>query len=123
MDEQPASRVLIVEDQFFVAEYLQVWIETFGLTVCGVVQTAEAAVETALAERPDCLLLDYRLRGDMDGAEAARRVRAVYQPRIIFITGSFEADSLARMREAGAFEVLPKPIDPQRLKEALFRLG
>src|SRR5690242_13169258 len=111
--------VLIVEDQFLISEYLRIWIEAFGHSVCGVAKSAARAVELALAHRPDVVLLDMRLEGDRDGVHAAMDIGAVYSPRFIYVTGSSEPSMIERINEDSPFRILIKPIDPAELQEAI----
>jgi DNA-binding NarL/FixJ family response regulator len=77
------KRVLIVEDQFLISEYLRIWIEAFGLEVCGVAKSADQAVKLAQEQRPEIILMDMRLEGGRDGVDAAREIANTYTPRFI----------------------------------------
>ena len=66
--------VLIVEDEQLIAMGLSAQIEDMGLQVCGTADTAEGAVSQARTHRPAIILMDVRLRGELDGVDAARRV-------------------------------------------------
>lgn len=116
---QSGKRVLIVEDQFLISEYLRIWIEAFGCTVCGVAKSAARAIELALAQRPDVILLDMRLEGDGDGVDAATAIEKVYTPRFVYVTGSSEPSMIQRINEDSPFRILIKPIDPTQLQEAI----
>ncbi|MDP3738894.1 MAG: response regulator [Hyphomonadaceae bacterium] len=118
---ESAGKVLIVEDQFFAAEYLRIWVEAYGFEVCGVATTARNAVELAKQHRPTHVLMDVRLDGDEDGVDAAFAIKKKIESRIIYCTGSSEASTVARINTDHPFEILFKPINPQRLGEALLR--
>jgi DNA-binding NarL/FixJ family response regulator len=113
------KRVLIVEDQFLISEYLRIWIEAFGLDVCGVAKTADQAVKLALAERPDIILMDMRLEGDRDGVDAAREIAKTVDTRFIYVTGSSEPSAISRINQDHPFRILIKPIDPAALQSAI----
>lgn len=118
MGEAP-KRVLIVEDQFLISEYLRIWVEAHGHEVCGVAKTAKKAVALAIDLRPEIILMDMRLEGALDGVDAALEIVKTYEPRIIYVTGSNEPSSLKRINEDHPFRVVIKPIDPAELMAAV----
>ena len=116
---ESAKRVLIVEDQFLISEYLRLLIEEFGLQVCGIAKSADQAVAMAKAERPDIILMDMRLEGDRDGVDAAKEIEASIDTLFIYVTGSSEPSTIRRINEDSPFRILIKPIDPAELQTAL----
>lgn len=118
---EPAGRVLIVEDQFLIAEFLRIWTEAYGFEVCGVATTAKGALDLAREQRPTHVLMDVRLDGDDDGVDAARAIQAEISTRIIYCTGSSEPSTVSRIKADHPFEILFKPIDHKLLGEALRR--
>ena len=117
----PAGKVLIVEDQFFASEFLRIWAEAYGFSVCGVTTTARGAVELAKEHHPTHVLMDVRLDGDEDGVDAALAIWREFITRIIYCTGSSEPSTVARINQDHPFEILFKPVSPQKLGEALLR--
>ena len=63
--------ILVVEDEGLVAEDLKQTLEGLGYSVPTVCASGEAAVTTATTDRPDLVLMDIVLQGNMDGVEAA----------------------------------------------------
>ena len=78
------SRVFIVEDEVLVARDIKGRLEKLGYQVIGTAARGEDAVTRVLSERPDLILMDINLKGDMDGIEAADRIRAEADLPIIF---------------------------------------
>jgi DNA-binding NarL/FixJ family response regulator len=113
------GRVLIVDDQYLIREYLKVWVEAHGFEVCGTAVSAKGAVEQALLLKPDCILMDFRLEGARDGVDAALEIVKSIDTRIIYVTGSSEEATIARINEDHPFAILIKPIDPEDLGLAL----
>lgn len=118
-EETPKRRVLIVDDQFLIVEFLRIWVETYGFEVCGTAGNAADAVDLALKLKPDYILMDMRLDGDKDGVDAALAIVPHHKCRIIYVTGSSENSTIARINEDHPFDVLIKPIDPAELGRAL----
>ena len=115
------GRVLIVDDQFLIVEFLKIWSEAHGFEVCGTAKSAAGAVEEALRLKPDCILMDVRLEGGKDGIDAAIEICKEIDTRIIYITGSSEGPTIARINEDHPFAILIKPIDPAELGRVLER--
>jgi CheY-like chemotaxis protein len=118
-----ALKVLIVEDMFLNSEFLRIWIEALGHEVCGVAVSAETACALARAHQPDVILMDLLLEGEGDGVDAALEIRSTQSPPIIFITACSEQKSVERILAADPFRVLPKPVNPQELFDALRAAG
>ena len=70
------ARILIVEDERIVAEDIQISLAKLGYSVAGIAASGEEAVEKAEELCPDLVLMDIKLKGDMDGVEAAEQIRA-----------------------------------------------
>jgi CheY-like chemotaxis protein len=116
----PSPRVLIVEDELLVAWHLESLSREQNLEVCGLVPDGDGAIEQAVDLDVDLVLMDIRLAGQMDGIEAARRIREQRDTPIIFITAHGDASTRAQIeRVLPGTPVLAKPITAERLKEAI----
>jgi CheY-like chemotaxis protein len=115
-----APRVLIVEDELLVAWHLESLTRDQNLEVCGLVPDGDGAIEQAIDLAVDLVLMDIRLAGQMDGIEAARRIREQRDTPIIFITAHGDPATRAHIDHIvpGA-PVLSKPVSAERLKEAI----
>jgi CheY-like chemotaxis protein len=111
--------VLVVEDEPIIAELWCMYIEGLALDVCGSAATAEAAIALAEKHHPAVILMDMRLRGKMDGVDASLAINASVGSRIIFVTGSKEPETLARIQLAHPEAVLFKPVGDRQLRTAI----
>ena len=112
--------VLVVDDEETCRELLAGLLEPLGFKVTKAADAADGLVQLA-RQRPDLLLLDWRMPG-MDGIEVMRHIRrdtALAQPRIVMLTASSLADDRRAALEAGADDFLRKPIEPATLVEVL----
>ncbi|MDP3749488.1 MAG: response regulator [Phenylobacterium sp.] len=115
-----ALRVLIVEDEAIVAMSLESLIEDFGFEVCAIAATGAEAVALATSLRPDFILMDVNLLGEMDGVEAARRARMATDARIVFVTAYGGGEVLARIRASVPdARVVAKPVSAPALLAAI----
>jgi len=72
---RPADRILIVEDERITAADLEEVLKDLGYEVSAVVSSGESAIREAERNPPDLVLMDIRIKGEMDGTEAARLLR------------------------------------------------
>lgn len=115
-------RVLIVEDEMIVAMSLESLVEDFGFEVCAMAATGAEAVTFAKALRPDLILMDVNLIGDMDGVEAARQVRETMDARIVFVTAYGSGEVVERIQSTIPHAVVvSKPVVGSALLRAIER--
>jgi CheY-like chemotaxis protein len=114
-----ADCVLVVDDEFLIAETVCMHIEDMGVPVCGTAATATDAIALARQHRPKLVLMDMRLRGELDGVDAALAIHATVGSKVIFITGSREPATIARIGLDHASSVLFKPFSGTGLRSAV----
>ncbi len=103
------GRVLIVEDEFFVALDAEDALDSAGFAVVGIATTAEEAISMAAAEQPDIVLMDIRLAGRRDGIDAALEIRRRFGIPSIFATAHSDGETRARGEKAAPVAWLTKP--------------
>jgi DNA-binding NarL/FixJ family response regulator len=111
--------VLVVDDEFLIAQGLCLQVEDLDMAVCGTAATADEAVALAQLHKPELVLMDVRLRGDKDGVDAALAIHHAVGSKVIFITGSREPSTIARIQMDHPAGVLFKPISDRQLRSAV----
>ncbi len=91
-------------------------LETMGLKVCATAVSADQAIREAQTHRPRLVLMDMRLLGEKDGVDAALAIHETVGSKMIFITGSNEPSTMARIQEDHPTAVLIKPIADRQLR-------
>jgi CheY-like chemotaxis protein len=109
------KRILIVEDEIIIAADLRAILAEVGHVVVGWTATGEDAVLLAEIYRPDIVLMDLRLRGQMTGLQAAQKIRDGLRIPVICITAS---DPDGDVMAAG-FLTIHKPFDEIEIAEAI----
>src|SRR5262249_38897369 len=104
----PAS-ILIVEDEGIVAQDLMEALTRLGYRICGVASEGTQAVSMASQLRPDMVVMDVSLRGEIDGIQAARLMQEQSHVPIIFLTGHRDSQTLQRAVMTGPLGYLIKP--------------
>ena len=126
MTQQPQSvpthfrpSVVIVDDEQIVALDIRRTLERLGYTVPAMAADGEDAVRVAGELRPDLVLMDIRLRGSMDGIEAAGRISGQYGVPVVFLTAFSDAATLERAKACGPFGFLVKPFEERELHSTI----
>lgn len=111
-----ARRIFIVEDDKLMADLLEDQLREMGYCVIDKVFSAEDAVARLAARIPDLVLMDIRLRGKMDGIDAARFINGWYQIPIVFLTAYSDREIQQRVPTANPFGYLLKPFGNEELR-------
>lgn len=114
-----SPKIMIVEDNTTVAEDCRGCLENLGYSVVSIVASGEESIEEAGLKRPDAVLMDIRLRGEMDGIEAAERICTRFEIPVLFLSAYSDRELLQRAKRAGAFGFLVKPFEERELNAML----
>lgn len=110
---------MIVENDIVIALDLEQRVEAFGYHVCGIVSRGHSAVEAAAAERPDLVLMDILLNGEVDGIEAAQRIRTQLGIPVVFVASYADDERLKRAKLTMPFGYIVKPFRDRDLRITL----
>ncbi|MDR3568336.1 MAG: PAS domain S-box protein [Syntrophobacteraceae bacterium] len=113
------SRILVVEDEAIVTMEIEQRLTAMGYLVAAVASSGEQALRLAGEKRPDLVLMDIGLDGDMDGISAAEKIRSRFHVPTIFLTAYSEDSTLERAKRAEPCGFLLKPFDDRELKAAI----
>ena len=114
-----STQILVVEDERLVARALQNELEQFGYEVSGIASSASEAVAQVEESRPDLVLMDVHLKGDVDGIEAAQRIQSRCGIPVIYLSAFSDATTVARASETNAFGYLIKPYEERELQTTI----
>ncbi|EDX74688.1 PAS fold family [Coleofasciculus chthonoplastes PCC 7420] len=107
--------ILVVEDERIIAINLKEQLELFGHCVCAIATSGEKAVERATTLRPNLVLMDIFLQGNMDGIEAAQVIWERLSIPVIYVTGHSDLNTLERVKVSYPFGYILKPIKEREL--------
>ena len=113
--------VLIVEENKSVAEDVERRLKVLEYTVCAIAPTGAEAVEKAAEMQPDIVLINIELEGEIDGIEAAKRIRDSLDIPTIYLADyshdafSEQKDLLKRAEITNPFDYIPLPHGKRRL--------
>ncbi len=110
-----AKKILIVEDQPFIALDIEQLLTILGYEVLNIVSTGEAALKITDNLMPDLILMDIRLAGQLNGIEAAKLIKQKHHLPIIFLTGHSDNDLLEQAKQVNPAGYLLKPFNDKQL--------
>ena len=113
--------ILIVEDEAVIAMDIRMMLEHLGNRVLGIAHSGIESILKAELLRPDLVLMDIKIRGDMDGIRAADEIFGRFRIPVVYITAYSDPQTLLRIRKPGYRGCLNKPLDPQELEKTLLR--
>lgn len=121
MDSGTLQNILYVEDEPSIQAVAQIALESvggFNLKICS---SGKEALETAVAFKPDLLLLDVMMP-DMDGPAtlaALRKLPELTNTPAMFMTAKVQPDEIAHYKSLGALDVIAKPFDPMTVSDLI----
>jgi len=119
------TNIMIVEDEAVVARDLEGTLGAMGYSVSGVADNGNAALALAEETQPDLVLMDIRLKGELDGIATAEIMQEKHMAPVIYLTAYTDDDTASRARKTQPYGYLLKPFDDKSLQitvsNALFK--
>jgi PAS domain S-box-containing protein len=112
-------RILVVEDEIIVARDIQMQLAELGYEAVGHATRGEDAVVLADTLRPDLVLMDIQLAGEVNGIEAAHAIRDKCSLPIVFLTAFASDDTIGNAKLAQPFGYILKPFSERELSTVI----
>lgn len=103
------ANILITEDESIVAKDIQMSLKKLGYNVVGICSSGEEAVLAADEKKPDLVLMDIMLKGEMSGIDAAEQIRKKNNIPIIFLTAYADESTLNKAKITEPYGYILKP--------------
>jgi len=121
------AKILVVEDENITADDISEGLVELGYDVLAAVSTGEEAINKAEELSPDIIIMDIRLKGKMDGIEAAQEIRRRFGIPVIYLTAYSDESTVERAKITepsgyilkGDSSFLSKPFDDSDLHTAI----
>jgi PAS domain S-box-containing protein len=117
--EKKKSRVLVVDDERIITMHLEELLTNMDYDVVGTASNGMEAVQKAQDLRPDLILMDIIMPGEMSGIEAARDVKEMLGIPVIFLTAFADDKIIEKAKVSEPFSYIVKPFQGQELKAAI----
>jgi len=113
------ARVLVVEDESIIAADIIMSLRNLGYEGIAVVSSGEQAIKKVESDKPDLVLMDIVIKGEMDGIETAGRIRSRFKVPVVYLTAYADEKTLERAKITGPFGYIMKPFTEMDLKVAV----
>src|SRR3989337_1291461 len=110
------KKILVVEDESIVAEDIRKSLLNMGYSVPSIASSGEEAIKKASEHKPDLVLMDIMLEGEIDGIKAADIIRSSSDIPVIFQTAYSDDKILARAKITEPFGYIIKPFKERELR-------
>ncbi|MDX5476868.1 MAG: response regulator, partial [Cyclobacteriaceae bacterium] len=91
------KNILIVEDEIELAQNIQDLLEHLGFRVIGIFDNAKEVLGYLKTQKPDLILMDIQIKGDMDGIELCQQVKLKYDVPVVYLTAFSDISYLDRI--------------------------
>ena len=118
-DPTARLRLLVVEDEALVAEEIRDRLGRLKIEVVAVADTGEQALRAMVETQPDLVLMDIRLKGALDGIEAAALIRERFDVPVVYLTAHSDPSTLDRAMRGVSFGYVLKPFQEKDLRIAI----
>lgn len=114
------QKALIVDDNLVLSYLYESYLDRLGFIVESHMVYGKTAITFAKEQRPDLILMDIMLEGDIDGIEAVTEIqKELPDIPVIYVTGSTDPEHKKRAKETNYIDYLTKPIELEDLKQSL----
>jgi two-component system, cell cycle sensor histidine kinase and response regulator CckA len=114
-----SANILIVEDERIVAKDIEERLKELEYGVSATVTSGKKAIEKAEILHPDLVLMDIRLKGDMDGIETAEAIKNRFDIPVIYLTAYADEATLERAKVTEPFGYILKPFNERDLHSTI----
>ena len=111
--------ILIVEDDRTTASILKLHVESCHYNVLKLVSTGEEAISSATSLKPDLVLMDIKLGGEIDGINAAKKIIDELSIPVVYVTSHNDEELLSRAHESAHSGFINKPVREVDIKTTI----
>lgn len=113
------TRILIVEDEMIIGANISLQLTSLGYEVSGIIPRGEEALVHIRQNKPDIVLLDIQLKGDIDGVQTAQLMQKEFDIPIIYLTANADDANFNRAKSTNPHAFISKPFKKLDLKHAI----
>ncbi len=114
-----SSQIIIVEDERLVAQDISQLLRDEGYTICAIASDGKTAIQKIIEFLPDLVLLDIRIKGEIDGISVAEHIQSFYSIPVIYLTAFSDAETLTRAKATNPMGYVLKPFRREQLLSSI----
>lgn len=112
-------KILIVEDEMIIGANISLQLQKLGYEVTGLIPRGEDVLSHITENKPDIILLDIQLKGELDGIETAKLVQKEFDIPIIYLTANSDDAHFERAKPTQPKAFISKPFKKLDLQRAI----
>ncbi|HZI52675.1 MAG TPA: response regulator [Chitinophagaceae bacterium] len=112
-------KILVVEDEMIIAAKISMHLTNLGYEVTGILPRGEEALLGIEENKPDIVIMDIRLKGDMNGIDTAIRMQKNTDIAVIFLTANADEGTFNKAKAAKPHAFISKPYKQLDLQRAI----
>jgi CheY-like chemotaxis protein len=113
------EKILLVEDDDIIAKVEDWRLKNLGYAVCGRAVSGAEAMEQVVKCKPDLVLMDINIKGDVDGIETAKMIKKGFNIPVIYVTSHSDGSTLERAKATQPDGFIVKPFEDNDLRVAI----
>ena len=112
-------KILVVEDEAIIAMDIQSILRKIGFAQAEVVHSGEESIQKVAAGKPHLVLMDIKLKGNLDGIQAAHEIFYQYKVPVVYITAFGDEGTLKRANGTARYGFITKPFEESDLQSTI----
>jgi two-component system, response regulator PdtaR len=117
----PQLKIMIVEDEYIFALDTKNTLQQMGYEVTGISSNYYGAVESAAHNKPDLVLMDINIKGDVNGIDTSKYLLRVHNIPSLFLTAYNDEATIQKLSQVHSIGVMFKPLDDVKFTEIMYR--
>jgi len=113
------AKILIVEDEMIIGANISLQLTKLGYEVTGIVTRGEEALNHVKQHKPDIVLMDIQLKGDLDGIETVQLMHKEIDIPVIYLTANADQEHFNRAKSTNPYAFISKPFKKMDLQHAI----
>ena len=114
-----AKKVMVVEDESVISLDIRNSLTKLGYAVSGTAASGDSALKKIEKNRPDVILMDIHLKGEMTGIDVSRKVKSDFQIPVVYLTANADDSTFKAAQHTDPFGFVLKPFDEKELGIAI----
>lgn len=112
------KQIMIVEDEPDIVKLIRIALEKCGYDTI-TASNGQGAIDLVRSKKPDLILMDITLKGEMDGIETAKQIHYSFDIPVVYLTAYADDERLVRVKETQPYGYILKPFEDRELKTAI----
>jgi CheY-like chemotaxis protein len=113
------KKIMVVEDESIIALDIKSVLNGFGFDVCAIASSGEESIKLAKKTNPDLILMDVKLKGEMNGITAAKTIKKTLNIPVIYLSAYGDLDTINRTNGSSPFGLISKPFGEEELQSTI----